>query len=82
MLLALRSFLGALGGRVWGALGIAAAALGLGLLARKSGKDAARVDQLEDKLGDVQTRRGVEDRIAAGGDAERRRLREKWTKRG
>lgn len=60
---------------------IAMAFLGALLYARKSGKDAARVEGLEHKIENVEVRNEVEREVGrAAPDAVHQRLRDKWSR--
>lgn len=45
-----------------------------------AGKTAARVEGMEDQLSNVKERADVEDRVNRASDADRRKLRDKWTR--
>jgi len=49
--------------------------------ARTAGRAAERVDGLRRQLDNVKERNDVESRLAGAGAAERRRLRDTWTRR-
>lgn len=63
---------------LWGAVGMAV----LGVLAgvRKSGRDAERVTNLKKALEAENERRQVDVDVAGADDAERERLRRKWSR--
>lgn len=63
---------------LWGAVGLAV----LGVLAgvRKSGRDAERVTNLKKALEAENERRQVDVDVAGADDAERERLRRKWSR--
>ena len=50
------------------------------LKVRQSGKDAVKKDALEKTLDGVMARDKIEDKVASAGNAERERLRKKWTR--
>lgn len=61
-------------------LAIAGAVAAVLLGARQSGKTAARFEGAKDQLKNVRTRTDVENDLGRASDADRKRLRDRWTR--
>lgn len=69
-----------LSAKAWGYIAAALAVVAVLFKTFRAGKEAARVEGLEEQVKNAETRSKVDDAVALADNAERKRLRGKWTK--
>lgn len=66
---------------IWGYLALAVVIAGILLGAKNAGRNAERVASMTDTLKGVSQRNTIRDRVLSADEAERARLREKWSRK-
>jgi len=74
------TWLNAISLKAWGYVAAALAVVAVLFKTFRAGKKAARVEGLEEQVKNADTRSKVDDSVARADDAERQRMRSKWTR--